>query len=65
MSCDEPDVMAQLWYCLTCSETFRFGQIRMRNGGLHCPLCGSENLHPADGGIIELDSYEGEISDLN
>lgn len=62
---DDRDVMKQLWCCLTCSETFRFGQIRMRGGSLHCPLCDSDSLHPADGSMIELDSYEGEIDTLN
>lgn len=59
------DVMQQRWCCLTCSETFRWGKIRMRDGGLHCPKCDSVNLHPADGSVHELQSYVGEIGTLN
>lgn len=65
MSDDEPDVMQQQWCCLTCSQTFRLGKVIMRAHGLHCPHCDSMNLHPADGGITELDSYGGEVGTLN
>lgn len=67
----EPDVMDQTWCCLACSQTFRFGQLRMRERseahphGLACPKCGSGNIHPADGTTHELDSYGGEVGTLN
>ncbi len=65
MSEDEPDVMQQQWCCLTCSQAFRFGKIRMHDGGLHCPHCDSGNMHPADGTTTDLDSYGGEVGTLN
>lgn len=62
---NEPDPMQQPWCCLTCSQTFRWGKVRMRAHGLHCPHCDSTNLHPADGTTTELDSYGGEVGTLN
>jgi hypothetical protein len=61
---NEPDVMQQTWCCLTCNVTFRFGQIRMKAGGLHCPKCDSCNLHPADKSSHELKSYDGQVGVL-
>lgn len=61
----EPDVMAQTWCCLTCNATFRFGLIRMANGGLHCPRCDGGELHPAGGEVVEVPGYAGPIGPLN
>ena len=47
MSDDEPDVMQQVWCCLTCSQTFRWGKVRYREGGLHCPYCGGRDMDRA------------------
>lgn len=60
----EDDVMQQTWCCLTCSATFRFGQIRMKGGALHCPKCDAGTIHPAGGETVEIDQYEGEIGPL-
>jgi hypothetical protein len=65
MSGEPNDVMQQTWCCLACNTTFRFGRIRMKGGGLHCPECDSGNLHPADGEQHETDAYHGEIGTLN
>lgn len=65
MTDDEPDVMQQQRCCLSCSQTFRFGKIGMRGGGLHCPFCDSTDIHPADGTTHELGSYGGEVGTLN
>ncbi len=45
------DVMQQEWCCLTCSSKFTFGKLRTKPGSphLHCPVCGSSDIHPADG----------------
>lgn len=61
----DKDVMQQRWCCLTCSSTFRFGQIRMQAGGLHCPKCDALAIHPATGETVELERYDGEIGTLN
>ena len=55
------DVMQQTWCCLACSSTFRFGQLRMRAHGLHCPRCDALAIHPADGRVEEIPEYAGEI----
>jgi Zn finger protein HypA/HybF involved in hydrogenase expression len=62
---DDEDVMQQPWCCLSCSGQFRFGQIRMRAGGLHCPKCDSGQLHPAGGDVMDLARYDGEVGTLN
>lgn len=47
MAADNPDPMQQVWYCLTCCQTFRYGKIRYQDGGLHCPKCGGGNMDRA------------------
>jgi hypothetical protein len=59
------DVMAETWCCLTCSSTFRFGQIRMADGRLHCSRCESLELHPATGETIEVAEYRRPVGTLN
>lgn len=62
---DEPDVMAKTWCCLTCHSKFRFGQIRMRDGGLGCPHCDAGTLYTAEPVVETLDRYDGEVGTLN
>jgi hypothetical protein len=62
----EEDVMQQTWACLTCQTTFRYGQIRMRRGGLGCPNCDDDaGLQPADGRSVAVDEYHGPVGALN
>ena len=62
----DPDAfMAHTWCCLCCGATFRFGEIRIANGGLHCPRCDSLELHPATGEVVEVPDYRGPIGTLN
>lgn len=58
---DPTDVMQQTWCCLACSSRFRFGQLRLHDGGLHCPRCDALAIHPADGKVEEIGEYRGEI----
>jgi Zn finger protein HypA/HybF involved in hydrogenase expression len=62
---DEADVLQERWCCLTCSSTFRCGQLIMRERGLHCPKCDSVDVHPATGETVELNCYAGEVGTLN
>lgn len=56
----EPDVMDQQWCCLTCAWKGRWGEIIARSSGLHCPICNSLDLHPADVTEHEVD-YQGPV----
>lgn len=65
---DDDDVMRQPWACLTCSVIVRFGRLRTRGRvvvetkpKLHCPECGSNDIHIADGTAHVLDEYHGGI----
>ena len=62
---ESDDVMQQTWCCLACSTTFRWGEIRIRAGGLRCPRCDAISLHPADGHVEEFGEYQGDIGTLN
>ncbi|CAA2104542.1 hypothetical protein ASF27_12220 [Methylobacterium sp. Leaf102] len=62
---ESDEVMQQTWCCLTCSAKFRWGEVRMAAGGLHCPRCDAVSLHPAGGEVRVLDGYDGEIGTLN
>jgi len=66
--------MQQRWACLSCGQTFRFGELRIRGGigepiagndhGLNCPHCRGMKIHPADGTETELVEYHGEKGTL-
>lgn len=59
----------QLWCCMTCHTTFRFGTVRLSGNcderhpdGLACGRCGDgQGLHPADGKALAIPEYHGEI----
>lgn len=57
----EPDCMEAPYCCLTCSHKFKWGNCIMSGPDLICPKCRSNNLHPANGDIVELNEYHGEI----
>ncbi|CAO4138979.1 hypothetical protein GPNCGGLF_LOCUS529 [Methylorubrum aminovorans] len=66
MSMTAPDdVVQQIWRGLAQSSVFRFGQIRMREHGLHCPRRDALVIHPAEGRVEEIGEYAGEIGTLN
>jgi DNA-directed RNA polymerase subunit RPC12/RpoP len=53
------NVMKQQWCCLTCSAIFPYGKVILRKGQtLHCPKCGSLDIHPADKTIHDLPNYQ-------
>lgn len=68
------DVMQQRWCCLSCGQTFRFGQLMTRGGvgepspgndhGLNCPNCRGMKVHPADGETHTLTEFHGEKGTL-
>lgn len=47
------------WACLTCSSTFKGGEIIAGPQGWKCPKCGSVDLSTAHG-ERKLDRYEGD-----
>jgi hypothetical protein len=56
------------WCCLNCNSTMRVGEMKLgfRQGyGFVCPLCGSDNTHPADGTSHKLTEYHGEVGTKN
>jgi hypothetical protein len=63
-----PDIMERQWVCMACNSKFRFGQTRIAACserlpyGVGCPNCGNGRwVHPADGEVIVLDEYYGEL----
>lgn len=66
------DPLDQIWCCMTCNTTFRFGKLKTHDPsyethphGLACPNCsGGLGLHPADGGSMALEEYHGERGTL-
>lgn len=67
LSLEAPDVMDDPWCCLSCYSKFTFGDCKTnsRSNSIHCPKCGSANLHPIDDVVQELPEYLGEIGTIN
>ena len=61
------DALDSLWCCLVCSSKFILAGCVAKHGSpfIHCPKCGSPDLHPIDGLPHELLNYVGPIGTLN
>ena len=65
---EDKDLMQDPWCCLICNSKFTFGDCKTKKGSsnIHCPICGSADLHPIDAPIVwELPEYVGEIGAIN
>ena len=60
------DPLQRPWCCFGCSSKFVFGKARTKPGSphIHCPNCGSPDLHPIHEPVREIEEYLGEIGTL-
>lgn len=59
------------WVCIDCRLHLKFGAMRLCKSchSVKCPGCGSHNIYPADGSVIEMAAggleYRGVIGTIN
>ncbi len=61
------DPLDSPWCCLVCYSKFILCQCVAKRGSpyIHCPKCGSANLHPIAGEAHDAQEYAGPIGTLN
>lgn len=59
----ENDLKYPDWCCLTCAWKGGFLKLRTERGSsdLHCPSCGSTDIHPINTDPKDLAAYHGNI----
>lgn len=62
---DDGNPLEALWACLACYWKGMFQQMRhegtIERPNVLCPVCGSDDVHQADGSILHVKAYFGEI----
>lgn len=53
-------LMARIWVCRPCCTKTPFGQMKAADL-MRCPNCGSANIEPADGQMIEVENSEWQV----
>lgn len=62
---DDLNPLEAMWACLICWWKGMFQQLRhegtIERPNVRCPVCGSDDVHPADGAVVHVAAYFGEI----